>query len=68
MAILHPKERNAKKDKTVLQPCVCSIMLRARERASRPASRTRVSLRVLLSRDFSRLPQNGNLARRLVEV
>ena len=25
MAILHRNERNAKKDKTVLQPCVCSI-------------------------------------------
>ena len=24
MAILHPRERNAKTDKTVLHPCVCS--------------------------------------------
>ena len=39
-----------------------------RERASHPAPRTRVSLRVLLSRDFSRFPQNRNLVRRLVEV
>ena len=40
----------------------------ASERASYPAPRTRVILRVLLSRDFSRLPQNRELARRLVEV
>ena len=39
-----------------------------RERASHPAPRTRVSLRVLLSRDFSRLPQNRELPCRLVEV
>ena len=39
----------------------------ARERASYPAPRTCVSLRVLLSREFSRLAQKRELPRRLVE-